>query len=43
MNINKKTKAVFIDLAKAFDMVPHNILISQLEELGIRGMALDFL
>jgi Reverse transcriptase (RNA-dependent DNA polymerase) len=31
---------VFLDLRKAFDVVPHNILISRLSKMGIGGMEL---
>lgn len=40
LNSNKKCLAVFLDLAKAFDTVPHNELLNCLERCGIRGMAL---
>ena len=38
---NQKGIAVFLDLAKAFDTVPHGMLIDTLEHNGIRGTVLE--
>jgi hypothetical protein len=34
--------AIFCDLKKAFDTVDHNILISKMDKIGIRGLELDW-
>lgn len=39
---NKKTYACFIDLKKAYDVVPHEALLAKLEAIGVRGKSLAF-
>lgn len=39
---SKKCIAVFLDLAKAFDTVSHDLLLKKLEAVGIRGVAYDW-
>lgn len=38
-NCDEKASSIFIDFCKAFDLVNHNILLTKLELLGIRGKA----
>jgi len=40
-NNNSKCITVFLDLAKAFDTVPHHILLERLSHKGIRGLPLN--
>ena len=42
MDLGLLTKAVFIDLRKAFDSVDHEILISKLESYGLKDIELDW-
>eukprot|EP00088_Acartia_fossae_P058057 TRINITY_DN6784_c0_g1_i3.p1 TRINITY_DN6784_c0_g1~~TRINITY_DN6784_c0_g1_i3.p1 ORF type:complete len:611 (-),score=-4.06 TRINITY_DN6784_c0_g1_i3:608-2272(-) len=43
INNDRPTLAVFFDVAKAFDAVPHDILFSKLFHYGIRDKALDLI
>lgn len=40
---NKKSMAVFIDLAKAFDTVDHALLVRKLYQIGVRGLPLKLI
>ena len=42
INHRKYTLAIFLDVAKAFDSVDHQILFSKLENAGIRGPSLKW-
>jgi len=42
IDTNQKSLAIFLDIIKAFDNVNHNILLENLELIGIRGVALKW-
>ena len=42
LNNNKISIGIFLDLKKAFDLVPHTILLSKLNKLGINNTALNW-
>jgi hypothetical protein len=43
INQGKKTIAIFLDLAKAFDTISHKILLKRLRNMGITGKSLSWL
>lgn len=43
IDIQMKTTVFFFDMSKAFDMVPHDLLLYKLEKYGIRGNTLNWL
>src|SRR6218665_3837331 len=42
MDRNEYAIGVFIDIAKAFDTVDHRLLLKKLDNIGVRGVALDW-
>jgi hypothetical protein len=38
----RRTYAMFVDLSKAYDVVPHGALFAKMEQLGVRGRMLAF-
>jgi hypothetical protein len=42
LNERRLVVGVFLDLRKAFDVVPHNILLKKLAKMGISGMELQW-
>jgi len=42
MNENKISIGIFLDLKKAFDLVPHSILLKKLEKLGVKNTSLNW-
>ena len=40
---NKKTDCIYLDIIKAFDKVPHDLLIYKIEKIGIKGNLLNWL
>lgn len=42
LNNGEKTAGLYIDITKAFDTVNHRLLLSKLENIGIRGIALKW-
>lgn len=42
LDSNQFAVGIFFDLTKAFDMVDHGLLLSKMNEIGIRGTALHW-
>lgn len=43
INNHQKCLAIFVDLSKAFDLVTHEILLSKMKSLGLRGHVNDLI
>jgi hypothetical protein len=42
LNENKYCVGIFLDIKKAFDVVPHDLLLQKLNRMGVRNRALDW-
>ena len=42
LNSHKSVIGIFVDFQKAFDTVPHELLLNKLNHYGIRGKVLDW-
>jgi hypothetical protein len=42
LNENKFCIGIFLDIKKAFDVVPHNLLIQKLDKMGVKNRELDW-
>lgn len=42
LNSSSAVAGIFVDITKAFDSVDHNIMLKKLEDVGIRGLSLQW-